>query len=69
MGEVVTPPTHIDALVSYPGWGSLWLESVRLRDGVVTGVAWFPHPVGGPSYPEACVMNFPLTCVRKWARS
>lgn len=55
---------RFDALVNYPGWGSLWLDNVRLRDGVVVGTHLFPHPASTAHY-ERLTMSFPLSCVRK----
>lgn len=52
-------------MVSYPGFGSLWLEDAEIVDGSVVGMAWEPidgYPTGG----AYVTMNFPLSCVRKW---
>lgn len=59
-----------DALVIYPGHGSLWLSDVRLRDGFIEGETWDDTGIGHPYYPddwrgESCTMNFPLSCLRK----
>lgn len=60
------PLVRIDALVSYPGFGSLWLDDCEVDDENVVGTASFPHPVGDGFHRENVTMNFPLTCVRKW---
>lgn len=52
----------MSALVTYPGLGSLWLEEVEIVGGSVVGIVW--EDVG--SGVEKQVMNFPLSCVRRW---
>lgn len=54
-------PKHYDALVSYPGFGSMWLDNVRLADGYVTG----RDLVTVGDHEEWMTFNFPVSCVRK----
>lgn len=58
------PMKHVgqSALVVYPGLGSLWLEETEIVDGFVVGTVWEDAGIGV----EKQVMNFPLSCVRKW---
>ena len=55
---------RFDALVNHPAWGSLWLDNVRLRDGLVVGTAHFPHPASS-FHDDPWTMNFPIRCIRK----
>lgn len=57
------------ALVNYPGFGSLWLEDAVVEDEFVVGLAWDSSGAGYPAgyQGQPVLMNFPVTCVRKWA--
>ena len=56
-----------DALVAYPGFGSLWLQDAEMveRDGKAFVVGWVDS---GDHYPyqDREWMNFPASCIRKW---
>ena len=50
------------ALVNHPYFGSLWLFDAEVVDGHVVGL------VDSGSWDEPPeLLNFPLSCVRKWA--
>lgn len=52
-----------EVLVNYPGMGSLWLSDARIEGEFVVGTTWEDNGVGGH---EQVLMNFPVTCIRKW---
>jgi hypothetical protein len=53
----------MDALINYPGMGSLWLDDAYVEGQYVVGRAW------DAAQRQTVLMNFPLTCVRKWGDS
>lgn len=51
-----------DALVVFPGHGSIWLSDVETVDGYVVGtVPLYPGQTEPPD-----VINVPLSCVMRW---
>lgn len=56
------------ALVSYPGYGSMWLTDVHLRDGYIVGQGVMNDSLPNSDASEYGPYNFPLSCVRKIKR-
>ena len=59
------------ALVCHPSVGSVWLRNAVVQDGYVVGEVLDTSTVGSSYLPddyrgEYVLMNFPVSCVRKW---
>ncbi len=55
--------TGVNALVTHPAVGSLWLADVRIQGDCVNGDV-YDQTVNGYEVRET--LTFPRTCVRKW---
>lgn len=58
------------AIITYPGFGTIYLEVKRVVDGHVEGHAWQECGYYQPNMPEEYhgeyeYMNFPISCVRE----
>jgi hypothetical protein len=61
-------PIGKTAIITYPGYGTLAMDIVKVENGFVEGLVWFEG--SGFNMPEDYhgeneYMNFPITCIRE----